>query len=411
MIFINNTQIDLALLKPGAPTGGRNYRGGDEIMAMIATEWQRLVDRYGNGDAAITFIRPHIKSGYGTGSMGGSYQRSVIINTSTGTKTVTWCEVALQNGNNTYDFRPKTFAHTPEVGLTLFMHKNIEQILWHTLFDPLRNRKYSYPLTDMAGKPHPKAGKQVPCIYILDPDDDAASYIVNGAKSADLWYFLASPTSPIIGDRPKINLLASAWSVFKPEEKSDAIVRQMLIQAVELAEAKNDADYGYAAFSKAVNDILSGGDTTNTEIMALVNKATDRGIIKYYPSKMAWFLVTESGVEIKRLCTVPASKSEKSKEVLVGYLTNNDDDMALIQASVDAKPLVMKEIRKFYIPQPPTKEFFQNMKHPKQKAICSLVGIDHFGKTKIQLADDLIGYFIISGKTIPPENLLDQPEE
>lgn len=414
MLFIGNTQINLALLNPANPTGGRNYSGANdangEILAKIAHKWDDLAKRYGP-DQPLLFIRPHMKSGSGSGAMGGVYQRSVQINTNNGTKTVTWCEQAMEKTVGIYDFIPKVFTHTPEVGLTLIMSRDIEQILWHCLFDKLRERKYTYPMMDISGKPHPKGGKQVGGIYILDPNDDAADFLKAGVKSADMWYFLMSSTSPIVANRDIVNTLASAWGVSRPEEKSDAIAKQMLIQAIELAEARNDQEYGYKAFSDAVKEIISNGDTGNTETLALINRAVDRNIIKYLSSKLAWYLMTENGVEIKRICLVSASNANKFKEVLLDHLMKNEEDLNLIQGSVEAKPLKEKVGKKFYIPAKPTKEFFDSMKHPKMKSLCILIGIDQFGKNKVELAAKLTDYFVVQGKTIPPENILTEPEE
>lgn len=410
MLFINNTQIDLSLLMPSSPTGGRNYKGTDEVLGQIASKWQELHDRFGH-NGQVTFIRPHMKSGYGPGSMGGAFDRSVQINTRTGTKTITWCDVAIEQAGGGHNFLPKKFTHTAEQSIVLFMDKDIEQILWHCLYDPLKKQKYTYPKTDPVGKPHPKGGKQVDRIYILDTEDDASAYIMTGAKSADMWFYLTRPTSPIIGKRDLINTLASAWGVFKPESMSDVIVRQSLIQAIQSAEEHNYVALGYDAFSKAVENVLSGDDTEYLETMALVNKANDRNIVKYYATKMAWFLMTETNVEIKKLCNVPASQTTKTKEVLVDHLMHNEDDMTIVQASVESKPIGQKEIKRFYIPNPPTREFFMSMKHPTQKSICHLLSIDHHGKTRTQLAEHLIEHFIIQGKSLPAENLLDEPTE
>lgn len=409
MIFINKNQIDLSMLIPSAPTGGKNYRGGDEVMAMIASKWQELYDKYG-ATGTITFIRPHMKSGYGQGSMGGSYQRSVHIQTRTGTRTVTWCETAVET-NNGLNFLPKTFTHSPEQSLILSMERNIEQILWHCLFDQLRNRKYTYPLTDPTGKPHPKAGKQVSGIYILDPEDDAKTFILNAAKQADLMFYLTSPNSPILTNRDILNKLASVWGLFKPEMLSDAVLRQNLLQAVESAQNLNEADKGYEAFSKAVQLLMQGLDTDNLDAMALVSRASDRGVIKYYASEMAWHLMGEGNVKIKKLCNVPASKSTRPKEVMADFLLHNDDDMSMISTSVDSIVVAPKEPKKHYIPPNPSRDFFTNMTFPKQRSICNIIGIDFKDKTKKQLADDLIQHFIILGKVLPPENLLSEPEE
>lgn len=252
----------------------------------MASKWQELFDKYGfNG--TVTFVRPHMKSGMGSGTMGGSYTRSVHINTPNGTKTVTWCDSALPQGNGMYNFLPKKFTHEPSQSLVLQMGKDIEQILWHLLFDPLRERKHTYPALDLAGKPHPKAGKAVDCIYLLDPNDDAVEYLKNSTRSADMWFYLASAASPIAAKRDVINMLASAWGVFKPEDKSDAIVKQMLIQTIETAEATGDKErYGYEAFGRAVADMLSGEDTTMTETLALISKATDPGHYQVHVNKV-----------------------------------------------------------------------------------------------------------------------------
>jgi hypothetical protein len=411
MFFINNSQIDLSLLNPAAPTGGNKYRGTDEILSKIARKWQELYDRY-KYDEPIFFIRPHMKSGFGEGSRGGSYLRSVVIQTNNGTKRLTWADTAIEIGKDTYNFLPRRFTHTPNEPIVLTLQKDIEQILWHCLYDGLKDRSFTYPVKDTTGKPHPKAGKTVPGIFILDPNDEASEFLKQGEKSAPMWYFIMSKTSPIANDRNKINLLASAWGVSKPEALSENIAKQLLVQAIEAAEAKNDKDYGYFAFTEAVSNIMESGDTTNIEMLALISRAVDRGILKYMPSKLAWFLVGENGVEIKRLCQVSTVNDKKSKEVLVAHLLKNDDDITLIQGSVEAKPIKEKSAKKVYIPKNPTAEFFEKtMKFNKMKNTCTIIGVQHYEKKKEDLIKILIDYFVTQGKTIPEENLLEEPED
>lgn len=411
MLFIGQNQVNLALLNPANPTGGRKYSGDDEIQAMIAHKWAELADKYAP-DEIITFVRPHMKSGVGGGAMGGAYQRAVHINTRNGTKIVTWCDQAIERSKGFCEFIPKIFKHTPEQPLALMLSRDIDQILWHCLFDKLRERPYTYPQKDAMGRPHPKAGRQVPGIYILDPEDDAADFLRKGEKSSAMWFYLMAEDSPLHEQRDKINLLASAWGISRPEEKKLPIIKRMLIEAIESAEARNDTEYGYKAFADAVKNVLSGDDTMNTETLALINRALDRGIIKYMSSRLAWYLVGENGTEIKRLCQVSSVNVNKSKEVLMAHLLKDDEDMTLIQGSVEAKPIEEKVARRVYIPQPPTQEFFEKeMKFPKMKRVCILLGIDHVGKTKAQLTKVMIDYFITQGKTLPPENLLEEPED
>ena len=402
-LYIEQNQIDLAVLSPHSKSGGRNYNGDNEIHKMIAFEWQRLVDKY-NDDDPIIFVRPHMKSGIGQGSMGGSYQRSVPVVTRTGAVFVTWCTMARKNSFGQLEFFPKTFTHTPDQALTLTLRNDIEQILWHVLFDPLRKRKYSYPATDVAGKPHPMAGRDVSCLYIFDGDDDAKAFILSEAKRADLHYFILSSMSPFAEDREGLNMLASAWGVFKPEQMTDFMVKRELYNAVELREQHKDADHGYEAFIKAAKEYTEKGNTYHTEMLALVNRALDRGVVKWYVSKLSIELIANDGTPIKRLCTVPASKAEQYKEVLADYLIHNEDDLTAVKASVEAIPIQPKAIRKYYIPDPPTKEFFlQEMTFPEMRSLAQLLGYDiRTATTKAALAARMIDHFITQGKTLEP---------
>lgn len=116
-------------------------------------------------------------------------------------------------------------------------------------------------------------------------------------------------------------------------------------------------------------------------------------------------------MEIKKLCSVSPSNSDKYKEVLVRHLLNDDDDMTLIQGSVDAKPIEMRAPKKFYFPDPLTPEFFtKSMPFPKMKSLGNLLGWDTFDKKKPQLAAMLIDHFITKGNKLPPENTLEEPE-
>jgi hypothetical protein len=213
-----------------------------------------------------------------------------------------------------------------------------------------------------------------------------------------MWFYISAPESPIANDRDALNFFASVWGVVKPEASSENIVKRALVQAIESAEQKKDKDYGYDAFSKAVRDYLEKNDTTDMEMIALINRATDRGILRWMPSKAAWFLVSETGVEIKRICHVTAMNIAKPKEALARHLLNEDEDLTLIQGSVEAKPIKEKVGKKIYIPKDPTEDFFRlpktqgGMPYAAMKSTCTILGIDSFGKDKAVLAELLIDY-------------------
>ena len=420
MYYLDETPINLSLLNPQSVTGGRKYSGqntdGGEILAKIALKWADLHEKY-KADEAITFIRPHMR-GSGGDARGGSYMRQVVLRTTNGTKTLTWCDQAMKTAGGALNFIPRRFKHDPndpQIGLTL--QDDIEKILWFCLFDGLRERSFTYPQKDNTGKPHPKAGKTVPGIFILDKNDEAADFLKMGEKSVATWFYLTSQSSPIAGDREAVNFLSSVWGVTKPEAMSDLIARQTLIQAVESGEQKGDKQYGYVAFENAVKSYLSKDDTTNLEMLALINRAIDRGILKYMPSKLAWFLMTENGIEIKKMCQVNTTNANKEKDVMVQHLLSNDDDLTLIQGSVEAKPIIEKIGKKIYIPEPLTLEYLKKaekdggMRFPHLKSICTICGIDSFGKNKDTLADLVYDKLVVQKFPFPAENRLDKPDE
>ena len=421
MYYIDENPVNLSILNPQSATGGRKYSGqntdGGEILSKIAAKWQTLVDKY-KSDEPITFVRPHMKSGFGEGARGGSYMRQVLIRTANGTKTLTWCDQARKKAGGEVEFLPRRFKHEPEtplIGLTL--EKDVEQILWHSLFDGLIDRKYTYPSKDTLGKPHPKAGKTVPGLYILDPNDEAADFLRQGEKSAPMWFYVSNNDSPIASDRDALNFFGSVWGVVKPEALPLAILKQQLIQAIELAESKKDNEYGYDAFAKAVKSYLTKDDTTDIEMVALVNRAVDRGILRYMPSKSAWILQTENGVEIRKLCNVTATHANKPMPVIVSHLLHNDEDLDYVQGSVDAKPIEEKIGKKVYIPEPLTLEHLKlsskegGMEFKHMKTICSVCGIESFGKTKPVLADLIYDKLVVQKFPFPAENRLDAPEK
>lgn len=411
MFYVDQTPIDLALLSPHSPAGGRNYKGDNEIYQKIAYEWQKLVDNHPNPDEPIIFIRPHMKSGAGQGSMGGSYQRTVPVPTRTGMKFVTWCDIARTNPFGQLEFFPKNFVHSPDKSLSLTLRDNIEQILWHVLFDPLRSRRFTYPPTDITGRPHPLAGKDVSCLYILDVDDDARSFILSEAKRADLHYFILSSMSPLANDRDGLNMLASAWGVYKPEQMSEFMVKKELFNAVEYQENIKSSDYGYDAFIQAAKDYTEKGNTYSLEILAMVNQALDRGVVKWYPSRMSMELIGTDGATLKKLCNVPASKSDRYKEVLADYLKHNEDDLTAVKASVEAIPIAQKTPRKYWIPDNPTKDYFtKEMKFSEMQSMALLLGFEIVGSTKNSLGLKLADYFITQGKQLPEEYRATEPK-
>lgn len=410
MYYVDDQLVDLAALSPRSPHGGKNYRGDNEVYAAIAHAWQNLHDRF-NPEEPIVFVRPHMKSGAGSGSMGGAYDRTVMFTTASGQKQVTWCDTVKKNAFGQPEYLPKKFMHTPEQALTLTLNRHIEQILWHVLFDKLRDRTYSYPAKDITGRPHPLAGKAVSCLYILDPDDDARTFIINEAKRADLNYLIISTMSPLAQDREGLNMLASAWGIYRPETMTDFVLKRELYNAVELAEQQKNTQYGYEAFIKAAQEYIDKGNTYPIEVLATINKAFDRNIIKWMPSKLSIELLGNDGQTIKRICNVPAGKSEKYKEVLADYLIHNEDDLVAIQSSVDAVTIAPKQARKFYIPDNPTRDFFAAMKYPEMSALVHALGHNIMGMRKPKMIDVLVSHFITDGKMLPDEFRLKEPQQ
>lgn len=408
MYFVNNVQLDLSVLSPYLPEE-RQKRNPDEVESMIKSKWKELHDKYSR--EKLTFVCPAIKSGIGMGNMGGAFDRSVVIQTETGTKVIVWCDIAIPNGNGSFQFRPIKYKHTPETkSKTLDLQKDIEEILWLTLFDPYSKQDFTFPAKDETGAPHPLAGRKVKKVYLLDRNEEAEQFLTESSRDADMKFYLTSPRSPIIKNRELILTLASAWGVIKPENKTDAVVRMELMQAIDNNEKQHNDEWGYDGFCEKVSSMIESGVDEKTETMAFISMAVDRNIIKYSVQKLTWTLLNESGVEIKRICGVPPLEATKPKEVLCRHLMNNSEDMAIIQGSVDSKPLYKKQPLRVYIPRNPTEAWFrEDMEFPKMKTACNIIGYDPIGKKKSQLVEVLIDHFVTKKQWIDDENLLDKP--
>ena len=390
-----------------------------EIETKIFLKWKELNQKYfKKGEKNLTFVCPGIMSGSGVGNRGGSYPRMLIVRTANeGQKTVVWCDTAIPQVGGGYDCKPAKYVHDKK-SMVKNADTDIEEILWLTLFDPMLNMPFTFPEFDNRGVKHPKAGKTIPSCYLLDRNDEAVDFLKDLSKNVSLIFYLTDPQSPIIRNKELILMLASAWGISNPEKKTDAIIRQELVKAVEDFEKKKNPEFGYDGFSSAVQDIINRGESRRVEIMSIIQRSIDNKSLQYIASKNRWTYMGDNGkTELKHLVMVPPSEYTRSKEVLYKHLDINHEDLDLLLDSLGMAPTLDKKIKKVYLPAELTEDYFNKSETDggipwgTVKVICSILKFDMTSKTtKKQIAPELIKYFITEKRTLPAENLLTEPE-
>ena len=404
MYFDNNEKLDLTkyLYNSRTVNAISQIAQDDELGRMIFEASKKIYDNYTvNGELCI-FINPGMKSGRGRGNMGAEVPRSTMIHTRTGSHEIVWCDSAKPKPMGGFDFLPRNFKYDKKM-ISLDPTRDMEEIIFHMVFSARRNQTYR----DQEEK------RQYPALYLQDRVQEAKDHLSIVSKNSGVIFYLTNEASPIVKDKKVVDLLCSAWGVAKPENKKLEVCKSELITAVESAEALGDEEFGFNGFSKAVMGVIQQ-NAERLSTWAIIQRAMDRGQLKYFPNDFAWWLMGDDRVtKLKSITKVPVGEATRNKKFLVDFLMSHPEEVELLAIGVETTPAVVKPQAKVYLPDPVTEAYLtEELAWPSHRTLYRLISGEPDQKlSKKDMTAILVKYFVTDKKTLPDELVTHDPKD
>ena len=403
MYFDNGEKIDLTKYQysPRGVNSITKIGDDDEIGRMIFEASKKIYDNYTVNGELCVFINPGMKSGRGRGNMGGEVPRSALIRTRTGSHEIVWCESAKPNASGGFDYLPRNYKYEKKA-MSLDPMKDIEEILFHLLFSARRNQTFR----------DKDENRQLPALYLQDRVQEAKDHLSTVSKNSGVIFYLTNEASHIVKDKKAIDMLCSAWGISKPETKKLEVCKSELITAVESYESMGDEEFGFNGFSKAVLGIVQQ-NAERLGVWAIVQRAMDRGQLKYFANDFAWQLMGDDHItKLKLITKVPVGEATRNKKFLVDYLLSRPEEIELLSIGVEGVPLNNKPTVKVYLPDPVTESYLtEELIWPAHRTLLRLILNDYDpNMKKKEIIEQLIDFFITQKKTLPEELVTHDPK-
>ena len=381
--YINDQVLDFNTLKTA---DGSFYKGNDEIKGLLAGAWEEIEKKFFKKGIKVIFKTPGIRSGIGKGNQGYSYSRSVSYPTRKGKVRVTWADNQVNEGGQ--------IKYTPVLKRMGLNHKtlilgpeDIEEILFMYLFN-----------THLISPKNP-SGRT----YLEDKEVDALKYEEAEKDAAVVSYWLFRKESPLYANEPMISTLCLAWGI-NPDNKSISYRKQLLAEAVKRCEKKKELEFNLSAFNKVCEKLKDGQDTTDIDIMALIQKCISGKVIKYEQDKLSWVLLGIEGNVLKTICKVPPQMVNSNRNVLKKHLMGSPDDVQTLRSAVSDESIPSRHdqcVLSAPLPDDVTLEYIENeMSWHDKKRIYKFLGHDPQGKNMDTIQPILIEYFVVQKRTI-----------
>ena len=186
MYFVDNQKYDLMKLKPvGLNTDAITHRNLSGFEATMVSAWQQVLENAKNG-GKVQFKCPHI--GQLTKHQGGSFPRKVTIKDDSGTHTIVWCDNAIPQPNGGFEFTPADYKYE-KANFELDINRDIEEILWHICFSPLRKQT----ITVVDGKKNFDRSK----LFMVNIEKEAGDYLEEAGRSGAAIFYLTQSSQHI----------------------------------------------------------------------------------------------------------------------------------------------------------------------------------------------------------------------
>lgn len=404
MYYVDNKLYDLMKLKPSMDNTALLARNLTGFETNIVNAWDEIMQKT-RGGKKIRFKCPHI--GQMTKHQGGSFPRSVTVYDETGSHRIVWCENAIPQPNGGFDFRPGSFKYE-KATFELDPMKDIEAILWHVCFSPLRKQT----ITMVDGKKNFDRAK----LYMVDTEKEANEYLDEAGKSGAAIFYLTQ-SHQHMSDDDFVNAMASLYEISKPELLSNAVKRQKMLVMITSADNTGDKDKDSSFFIKCVHDYEEGD--AYSKLLILVQKAYDRQLIGLDQQLMKVYLRGANNVNLANWFNVQPTELNRWKKSFARYLMGQPEKVDILESGIEDKPITPREQRKFYLPTPLTEEWFKRkegdggMPWNEMKALVGMIpGVDSNSARMIKRPEAtslLITYFIKEGKTIDPALMKSEP--
>lgn len=387
--YINGQILDFNTLRK--PAGGW-YDGDEEIKKIIAGAWQELHTKFWSKGLPAVFITPGIRSGGIKGNQGYSVPRSVAVKTKKGNITVAWAEeVKEENGRKVY--MPVSERIRIEDRTLMLSETEIEKAIWMHAFNPAR-------IGDgrIGGK-----------TFLQDLEAEALKYAETETNAAVISYWLFRQESFLFTNEIKLSVLCLAYGI-NPDGKSLAYKKQLLAEAVKKAEKHSDPEFGLNAFNRMCEQMKDGQDTRLVDCQALVQKASNRRVIKFDEDKFEWQLLAEDGkTKVKTICKVNPQQKTNAKVILRQKLMESPDEYDMIAMALSTDEEVselrgdkVKVSTALLDPADMSESFITGtLTWHDRKRLYQALGHDPRSKTDAEITPVLIEYFVLQRRTLP----------